>query len=187
MENIKFEITEKQIKDYLKRYKEYYKYCGPLFVKYMKDTKLTLTYEMANMLGLVSGRCVSSSLVNELPKFDPKPSIVNNLDLSGICHILIPTMKYYNQENIHINYLYANLAIVSDNLLVPMDHPVEIISSTLDDYKVCEKIETNDMRIKIKMSREHCRKELLVYQDYYGEDKVKKIRKIIREEMIRNV
>ena len=117
--------------------------------------------------------------------FERKPTVHNDVDLSAICHILLPTLKYYGKSQIHINHLYVDLNVIAEKLLVPMEQPMEIINSTLDDYRICGKVETsnNDMIINIKMGREHCRHEILTYQDYYKGYQVDKIKKIVRERM----
>lgn len=178
MENIKIEITEQYIKDYLEKYKNYYKNCGPLFVKYLKDNRNNFTEEMFEIL--TKGK-IDLDNKDELTSFNPMPSTIENLDLSGICHILIPTMKYYGNNIITVDQLYGNLEYVADELLIKIDHPLDIVESTLNDYEICGKVKTENQTVKIKMNREHCTGELSVYETFYGRTKVKKIRKIIRE------
>ena len=59
---------------------------------------------------------------------------------------------------------------------------MQIVKDTLDDYRVCNKVEVEDLTFKIKMSKEQSRGEILIYQDFYDETKVKKIRKMIRDD-----
>lgn len=182
MENIKFEITEEDIRGYLKVHKDdkNFKYKEAMFMKYLKENN-RFTSEALEML--IRKFSFNSVLVfnDKLPSFISYSNPIQNLDLSGICHILIPTMKYYGKSEFHANQLYTNLGMVSDTLVIPMENPLEVIESTLDDYRICGKVETNDMLINIKMSKESSRGELLAYQEIYDENKVKRIRKIIRE------
>ena len=181
MKNLKLEITEQDIQRYLKKYKEYYKYRETMFIKYLKDNKNNITEEMIEIL--TEGR-VKIDNSGELPIFDPMPSNVNNLDLSGICHILIPATRYYDWDR-PVSHKYALngiLGIIATNLEVPTGNYFEPIDDTVEDYGICRKItiEENEY-IRFKLSRENARKELLAYEDFYGEDKVKQIRKMVRE------
>lgn len=190
MENIKFEITEEDIKKYLFEHKGSYKFSEALFLKYLKENRITK--ESLQMLidkynhTFIDKEDINiySNYFNKISCFDSKLCVYENLDLSGICHILIPTIRYYGKKDIHFNYLYTNLDVVSAKLSVPMDKPVEVIESTLDDYRICEKVVTDGDIISITMSRKQCQGELLVYQDYFLDDKVKKIRKTVRERII---
>lgn len=180
MENIKFEISEEDIKRYLEKNKVKYKYKEALFIKYLKENRFNLTKEMLEMLlmknGIIDSKMIDIDYYNS---FNTK-SFKYDLNLTDICHILIPTMKYYDQKEFHINKLYVNLDIASDRLLVPMTNPMDVIESTLDNYRICDKVELDDEIIKVKMGKEHCRNELLVYQEFYDEDKVKKIKKLVK-------
>lgn len=189
MKKIKFELTEEDIRAYLKQHHDYYKNCEAMFIKYLKDNKHNLTKEMLQILfekenGIyVSKRNICIGETHNLLQFEAKPSVVEKIDLSGICHILIPTIKYYGQSEIHLNHLYTKLDIVSQKLTVPMTNPSEVLESTIDDYLVCDRIEIDDKDIRIKMGREHCKNELSSYEDFYGEDKVKRIKKLVKERM----
>ena len=178
MENLKLEISEQQIRDYLKKYQNYYKDCGTLFVKYLKDNTNNPTEEMIEIL--TEGK-ITINNSGEISSFNPIPTYIEKLDLSGICHILIPTIKYYGESIITIDQLYWNLENAAEKLSVSINHPLDVVISTIDDYQICEKVKLEDQILKIKMSRESCRRELFVYQNFYDKDKVKQIRKIVRE------
>lgn len=189
MENIKFEITEKDIKKYLNSHKEEYKNREALFIKYLKEHSFGLTRETVQMLldkqevSLDLKKLLSNTSTN-FSSFGTRPFCmiaIQNLDLSGICHILIPTMKYYNINKFSINQLYVNLERIAEKLVVPINYPMDVISDTLDNYEISGKIEIVNQLVNIKMSRENCKRELLIYEDYYDESKVKRIRKLIRE------
>ena len=194
MKKINFEITEQDIKEYLKQHSEdqTIKYREAMFVKYMKEQQ-DITCESLEILmkkynwedRIISGTYHYDNLgilkQESLSDFNSYLNGIQNLDISGICHILIPAMKYYGQNPFHVHSLYANLNMVSDQLVVPMNHPMEVIESTLENYKFCEKVETYEQMINIRMGREYCGRQLLAYQNFYDEGKVKRIRKIIRE------
>lgn len=192
MESIRLEITEEDIRNYLERNKEKYQNREAMFVKYMKENKeivkekveiLVEKYNRLNIFITDTYPYASTEVVKEntLPDFDSYLNGIHNLDISGICHILIPTMKYYGKIDCRVNQLYAGLDLMASKLVIPMNHPKDIIDSTLNDYRICRKVEVENSRIHIKMSRESCRRELSVYQDCYEEDKVRKIKKIMKE------
>lgn len=179
MKNINFEITEEDIKKYLKVNKEDYKYYEPLFIKYLKENKDKLPKELTDIL-------INEilELGDDLNSFDSKPETVQNLDLSGICHILIPATRYYNWDRpvINIKSLNGPLGIIAEELEIPFKNQFDAIYDAVDNYRICGKVEIEaNIFLRFKMSREHARKELLVYQDYYGKDKVKLIREIVKE------
>lgn len=180
MKNIKFEITEQDIRKYIEKYKNYYRYCEPLFIKYLKDNRFNLTEEMFEII--TEGKLLFYNN-GELSSFNSFPNTVQNLDLSGICHILIPTIRYYdrNISSVSIGRIYDDLDKVSETLNVPMNNSWETLESTIDDYIICDKIQKNDEMITFKLGREHSRKELITYSHFYNESKVMKIRKLIRE------
>lgn len=191
MENIRFEITEEDIKKYLKEHKDDYKYREALFIKYLKENKNSLIKETIQILFERNGielveKQIDINTFNNLPSFNNKSLCSNNirnLDLSGICHILIPAIRYYDWDRpgVPVGRIYSDLDMVARNLNVHIGRPWEVLESTLDNYQICEKVEVKDGIVNFKMGREHSRRELVFYQDYYDEDKVKRIRKIIRD------
>lgn len=178
MKNLTIEISEQQIKDYLKKYENYYKDCGPLFVKYLKDNINNPTEEMIEIL---TGGKININNSGEIPSFNKIPTHIQNLDLSGICHILIPTIKYYGESIITIDQLYWNLENIAEQFSVSINHPLDIVMSTIDNYEICEKVKLEEKILKIKMSKDNCRKELFIYENFYDENQIRKIRKIVRE------
>ena len=182
MKKINFEITENDVKHYLKQHKndEDFMYREAMFIKYLKEETiikketLEMLMEKYNFDNIIidgthyyknNGTIVHQSLST----FSNYLFGINNLDISGICHILIPTMKYYGSEDLHINSLCVSLENILDKLLLSPNYSLEVIESTLDDYRICEKIKTSDFEIKIKMGKEHCRKELQEYSYIYGD------------------
>ena len=179
MININLEITEKDIKKYLKDNKENYRYYEPLFIKYLKDNKDKLPRE------------IISIMISELAKVNDNDELcdfnletVHNLDLSGICHILIPATRYYDYDRQMISIVGLNdpLKIIANEFQIPLENQIDVINEAVDNYRICGKVEiVFDDFLKFKMSREYARNELSLYQEYYDKDKVKLIRKIVKE------
>ena len=100
MENIKFEITEQDVKQYLKRHKndEAIKYKEAMFVKYMREHQ-EITKESLEILmqkyNWVTDRIDGLYFYDDYDRmrsipfktFDSYLDDINNLDISGICHI----------------------------------------------------------------------------------------------------
>ena len=206
MENIKFEITEQDIEEYLKKHKEdeTIKYREAMFVRYMREHQKP-TQEALEILmkkyNLRDNRIDGvyfyddSDRVRSIPlkTFDSYLDDITNLDISGICHILIPTLGYYKKIEGYkqIQAPYYGLNYISKELLntVPEDIDKQL-KLALEDYCAVNKVDyrinyiskySYKLLYSIKMGREHCRHELEEYSYIYGEDKVKQIRKIIRE------
>lgn len=202
MEKIKFEITEKDIKEYLENlkkknpeyYEEYFKHKEAIFLQYMKSQSI-MTQEALEIImnkynfddtyvdGTYSYKETGIVSHNRLNSFTNYFFGIKNLDINGLCHILIPALRYYNEDKKEISFdqLYGNLGIVADKINIPMNNPSESLINALSNYKLCKKVELQDNIIFFTMSREYSEKELLIYQNLYDEDKVKKIRKIVRE------
>lgn len=181
MIEVSFEIIEEDIQKYLKENREQYKYYEPLFIKYLKENNDNLSKEMADIL--IEG-ITEIENNEELCIFDFKPITVQNLDFSGLCHILIPAMRYYEAEKpvFRISRLDSYASKIAEQLSVPFENSRYEIRNTIDDYRICNKLEIKDGEfIKLKMSKENARRELLVYEGFYGEDKVKEIRKIVKK------
>lgn len=203
MENIKFEITEQDIKDYLKAHKkdELIKYREAMFVKYMRESKKITRESLEIMMSKYNSFCCSLSEY-ELRSYvtEEKKSLydfstylrLQNLDISGICHILIPTLGFYGdyQNEYHLaNPLSLGLNTLSMKLIgtIPEIAKQEF-GLALADYEVAGKIscDSNVMHkpvINIHINKEHCRRELEKYSYIYGDIPVKTIRKYIRERM----
>lgn len=194
MKPLEFQITEQDIKNYLKKYKKYYKGAEALFVKYIFDHQFELTEEMIEMM---AKKDLPSDFDSGLSCFYPDCPEVQNLDLSGICHILIPTIRYYDWDrpSIQRDRLYADLDMVARELSIPISGHVEAshaVGGALADYIISEKLEikiTGDNLefIDFKMSREDSLGELVVYDRFYGEEKVKKIGELIKKTVSKTV
>lgn len=198
MENIKFEITEPDIREYLKKHRndEAIKYREAMFVKYMREHQ-EITCESLEILmqkynfeddridGIYHrdnyGILKSESLINFSSYLDG----INNLDISGICHILIPTLGYYDTASKNFSLITNEIA---KELEINGRNFDEALRTAIDNYCVSDLINIYREehfsftleRISL-MKKNRCRKELMEYSHIYGEDNVKQIRKIIRE------
>ena len=198
MENIKFEITEPDIREYLKKHRndEAIKYREAMFVKYMREHQ-EITCESLEILmqkynfeddridGIYHrdnyGILKSESLINFSSYLDG----INNLDISGICHILIPTLGYYDTASKNFSLITNEIA---KELEINGRNFDEALRTAIDNYCVSDLINIYREehfsftleRISL-MKKNRCRKELMEYSHIYGEDNFKQIRKIIRE------
>lgn len=195
MKNISFNITEQDIQNYLKKHEQYYKGAEALFVKYIIDHyhRYDLTEEMIEM---ITKKDLPSDFDSGLSYFFPDCPEVQNLDISGICHILIPTIRYYDWDrssSIHVDRLYADLDTVARELSVPILNQVEVshaVEGTLSDYRISGKVEitgNNLEYVDFKMSRKDCCSELVVYDRFYGEENVNKIIKLINKSVNKHI
>ncbi len=203
MKNIEFKITEHDMIKYLQCHQKeaLFQYREALFIQYMKEIngitseqleiimakynfdgrKIRGTYYLKKNPILSSRGCdlVEEPFCQHLSTFSNYLKYYR-LDSAGICHLLIPIMKYYGNSKFHFNRLYTNLSIVSDTLVIPMMNPMSVIKSTLEDYRICRKLEIHNQMIYVKMGREQCRREILAYQEIYDDDRIHKIKKIIK-------
>ena len=198
MEKIEFEITEPDIREYLKQHKndEAIKYKEAMFVKYMREHQ-EITCESLEIImqkynfeddridGIYHrdnyGILKSESLIN----FSSYLYGINNLDISGICHILIPTLGYYDTASKNFSLITNEIA---KELEINGRNFDEALRTAIDNYCVSDLINIYREehfgftleRISL-MKKNRCRKELMEYSHIYGEDNVKQIRKIIKE------
>lgn len=206
MENIKFEITKQDIKEYLKQHKddESIKFKEAMFVKYMREQESLTKESLEILMCMYNGEDIKPSgiymecprstdkMFYELPDFNKYLKQIENLDISGICHILIPTITYYNENKPSIpigvinNYLrelaYKFNICVDDNLGA-------IVRNTIINYRICDELGVAEdldfipFIIPFKMDKEQSEKRLQEYVNIYGKEKVKVITKTISERM----
>ena len=198
MEEIKFEINEQDIREYLKKHRndEAIKYREAMFVKYIRERQV-ITCESLEILmqkynfeddridGIYHkdnyGILKSESLINFSSYLDG----INDLDISGICHILIPTLGYYDTASKNFSLITNEIA---KELEINGRNFDEALRTAIDNYCVSDLINIyyeehfgfTLERISL-MKKNRCRKELMEYSHIYGEDNVKQIRKIIKE------
>lgn len=199
MKNISFEITGLDIRDYLIQHKsnEIIKNREAMFVKYMKENNI-ITQESLEILmkkynwdeKRIYGTYRignNTRILDELSSFDSYLKGVKNLDISGICHIMIPCIQYYSNysEFRHFIYLSKLDDIVEKLGINQYDKQEDILLDSIDNYTLVGQIEDfeNTYRgfSRITMSKDKSRKLLQAYSQIYGEEPVKQIRKMIRE------
>lgn len=197
MKNIKFEITERDIQEYLKQHKqdESIKYREAMFVKYMKEQQ-EITCESLEILmkknnwedRIINGTYQydrSGVLKQEsLPNFTSYLNGIYNLDLSGICHITIPVLTYYNVNKIQQNIIKQLENLAFEFKLEPLNLGfIEV--DAIENYAIAygNEIFRYNNGINLYLSKEKSSKLIQGYTSIYGEEPVKQIRKIIRERM----
>lgn len=186
MEKIGFEITDNDIIHYIRNNNDIVRFKEAMFVKYLKENKNTLTKESLEILLEKYNNDYSKVLYEPLMDFKTYLNGINNLDVSGICHILIPAIKYYDSRGISLFEVEPILkqATLKFGIYVSGDYPVSVILDTLDDYsrafegRVCHLITGYTY---ISLSKEWCKNELLSYGEIYGKDNVKTIKKVCKK------
>lgn len=98
MGSIELEITKEDIKEYLSKHQEdkNIKYREAMFVKYMKEQGI-FTKEAYEILGGRYPSIVDNS-TKQIGEFSSYLKL-QNLDVSGICHVLIPTLREYSPKS----------------------------------------------------------------------------------------
>ena len=204
MENIKFEINEQDIREYLKKYEndEAIKYKEAMFVKYMranqekitkeslvilmekynfKDSRVDGIYYIDNHRGLKS---------NNLFDFGSYLKSIKKLDISGICHILIPALGYYNASEFYNRIFYSIANGVVEKMKMNDIMFEFILKKAIEDYCISDLISINSekhQKFTLKkinlMEKNRCEKELIEYSSIYGKTKVKQICDIVKGRM----
>lgn len=195
MENIKFEITEQDIINYLQKHKSdpSVKYKEAMFVKYLKENGM-FTREMFEILLEKSNNkkyligeysYFDNGIFNEtaMPTFDYYLEGIKKLDLSGICHIMIPTLTYYNIANKRLHVLNELGCLVEKMKFETSESITNVRNDTVENYTIAygKKIENWCSWTDFNFSKEASRKMLQEYVSIYGEEPVKIIKKIIKE------
>ena len=198
MENIGFNITEYDIREYLKKHKNdvAIKYKEAMFVKYMREHQ-EITQESLEILmekynwqdSVVNGiyyRDSNGILKSEaLSDFNSYLDGITNLDISGICYIMVPVLSYYSGYKYHIYNWYKELSNVSRKLEFDINY--EQMQSTIRNMKGDYLIAFDDRHIYqdndvyFRFSKNESKNMIESYSHIYGEDNVKQIRKVIRE------
>ena len=178
MEKYTIEITNGKIRKYLKQYKNYYKYYEPLFIQYLKENKNNLTEEILEILTDGKLKFENNGM---LPYFDIAPSTIKNLDITGIYHILIPAIRYYYPDKTRISiHNIDNKAIkVADEFGLKLNS--NVLDSVLNNYEICQSLSLREGIVTYNTGSEYNRCQLVAYETFYGEEDVRKVRKIIRE------
>ena len=192
MENIKFEIDEQDIKDYLNRHSgdKLIKYREPLFVKFIKHNdifsveKVEMLVNKKNINNLAIYGMFSASEIKKysLPSFNDY-IIHQEKDTSAIMHIMIPMLKLY--ENKIGNFTLTNGHIEKYLPIDLNDYNCGVLVDTIENYQIAGKINGNIEDITkvsdINMSKTECNQELTSYMKIYGVDTVDKVKKLVKE------
>ena len=198
MENIGFNITEYDIREYLKKHKNdvAIKYKEAMFVKYMREHQ-EITQESLEILmekynwqdSVVNGiyyRDSNGILKSEaLSDFNSYLDGITNLDISGICYIMVPVLSYYSDYKYHIYNWYKELSNVSRKLEFDINYEQmqSAIRNMKDDYLIAfdDRHIYQDNDVYFRFSKNESKNMIESYSHIHGEDNVKQIRKIIRE------
>ena len=204
MQDINFKITDEDLQKYLEKHKDEYEYKEAMLVKYLRENKEKITKEALEILlykydnDEISTTGVydyNSNPVIErsLPNFNKYLSSINNIDISGICHILIPTLGCFDKYHLNYEFLSTKKFELNDlsKVLIASSPYVDFMTlkSAAEDYcitsKICANIcDNHTMFIKFNISKEECAKELDTYKEIYGENNVKIISKHVEERMM---
>lgn len=204
MGDIKFKITEADIQKYFEKHRDdrEIRYKEAMFMKYMKEqdriTKETLEILMEKYnqdslpfsdCGLYS--CLRNSL-KVLPDFSSSLN-VRNLDISGICYMLIPTLglhQDYAAEDQYIKVSSTDINYIASALNVPQDNSIHSkLVDALENYQITGGIYKKDdsecpnlrFLVNVRLDKEHCRRELYGYESIYGEESVKEVENAIQK------
>ena len=182
MKNLRFEITEQQIINYINKYKEYYNNCEAMFIKYLKDNSGILTEEM---LEILTNEKINIENKGELLSFDTKPIDIKKMDLSGICHIMIPCIRYYGQTEFNHSEYRSKLNSISEQLGCNSQKlNSDVLLDTIDNYTIVGQLMKYRPPIyfsSFTISREKAKNIIDEYIYVYGEEPVEKIKMLVKE------
>lgn len=203
MQDINFRITKQDIIEYLSQHKndKSIKNREAMFVKYMKESNV-ITQESLEILmkkynwddrridgtySIYDGRGYSKQ--EELSTFTDYLLNIKNLDISGICHIMIPILSYYNEREWYQNFrCHRILSSICKQLNITASF--EVRDDAIVDMKENYLLGFGDAYVYreeqdtyFRFSKDKSSKMIQVYSQIYGEEPVKQIKKIIREGM----
>lgn len=191
MESIKLEITKEDIIEYLKRHRgdENIKYQEAMFVKYMKETEifgeeaLRILFTKYNKdtndyTDIYTYTKQSGLIKTKLKTFDNYLSTIQNLDISGVCHIMIPAIRYYGEKT---SIQTIKLRPVLETLKVESrDDEQEILQDTFENYRISNQLKYTGNGYEITMNDGRASRELEKLKLVYGTMPIKKIEKVIK-------
>ena len=110
---------------------------------------------------------------------------ITNLDISGICHIMVPILSYYSSYKYHVYMWYKELSNVCRKLEFDTNYERKqsAIKNMKDNYLIAfdDRHIYQESEIYFRFSKDESRKMIESYSHIYGEEPVKQIRKIVRE------
>lgn len=187
-----YEITEEDIKEYFKSHKtdSNIKHREVMFIKYMREnediskenlqillSKYNLEDPTVNNIGF------SKMLETYLPSFPTYLSSIKKLDLSGICHIMIPATRFYGNVT---KFKIIRTEKLLDELKIPYIGN-EIYDTYLDaihNYLISNQLAKVDDGYQINMTIPKAKRVLDEFEIIYGTLGVKKIGRIVKAKRI---
>lgn len=202
-ETVKLGINLNDIAEHIKSHREdkNIKYLEVLFMQYMKENyfqakeTLPMLIYKYNLLILPMDQLKStmdsihSSLTKE-KSFEDYLSSVQNLDVSGICDILFPTLKLHGVEgSFYQGYEQVVKQVIEELKISDSDDIAPILDNAILNYVLVNQLEEiaflekdiSSIFYKIKVGKNHCYGMLHAYEDIYGKDKVDEVRKVIQK------
>ena len=187
MNEINYSITGEDIREYLKKHKEdeNIRYQEAMFVKYMRETE-SFSKEAIEILlakyntGDNRYQDIGFNKMMDafLPTFNSYLSSIKNLDVSGVCHMIIPAIRFYGNRTslkaIHIKPVLEALKVES------MGDEDDILLDTMENYKICNQLRTIDNHYEITMNEPRANRELEKYKDIYGSMPILRMEKVIK-------
>ena len=199
MTEIHLVVDLNDIAEYIKNHRkdENIKYREALFIKYMKENyfqakeTLPMLIYKYNLLILPMNqlKSVMDSINFSLTKeksFEEYASSVQNLDVSGICDILIPTLKLYKvYGGYYQNYENAAKKVIEELKISDSSDIAPVLANAMQNYVLVDQLELISQAFyRIKVGKSHCYEMIKAYEDIYGKDKVDEVRKVIKKVIV---
>ena len=185
MKEINLKITEEDLKKYLEKHKDGYKDQEAMLVKYLRENSETITKEALEILLYkynneeisitgVYNQDSNPVIERSLPNFNKYLSSITNIDISGICHILIPTLGCFDKYHLNYEFLSTKKFELNDlsKVLIASSPYVDFMTlkSAVEDYIIASKINANicdnySIFVKFNMTKEECVKDLDTYKE----------------------
>lgn len=196
-EIMKLGINLDDIAEYIKDHKgdKNIQYREALFIKYMKENYFQAkeTFPMLihkyNLLILPMNKLrttmnsINFSLTKE-KSFEDYLSSIQNLDISGVCHILVPALTLCKVERLfYWTYENAVRQVIEELKMSDSDDITPALDDAIENYLLVNQLEEKIFPsfYKIKIGQRHCYGMLHAYEDIYGKDKVNEVRKVIQK------
>lgn len=185
MQEMNFKITEQDISDYLIRHKNDYeiKNKEAMFVKYMKESNIITQESLEILMKKYNFDDRGYSKQERLSTFTDYLLNIKKLDISGICHIMIPVLTYYKPGKYHCVLNDLNTIINEMDFKHNQDIR-DIKNSTMENYAIAYNWDFfygANSCYHLKFSKGKSKRLIESYSQIYGEEPVKQIRKIIKE------
>ena len=189
MENINFCITKEDIQYYLQTHQEFVLHKEALFVRYLREME-QISLEVLDILGDKYNGCSISHQNMNLIDFK-KYLHFQELDMSGICHIMISALGFFYGEK---NFSYTDF---NTSWYYPLTEQFQfgnmeleeernkVLMNVIENYMIAGQIEKYRMLGReyytIVTSTFDCSQQLVQYEDIYGSMNVWKVKKFVKE------